>query len=46
MAEPVSFGLFLFQRYWLAIEIVSLLLLIALIGVLYLGRDMGKDISK
>lgn len=46
MAEPVSFGLYLFQRYWLAIEIVSLLLLIALIGVLYLGREMGKAISK
>jgi NADH-quinone oxidoreductase subunit J len=42
MAEPASFGLYLFQRHWLAIEIVSLLLLIVLIGVLYLGRDISK----
>jgi len=46
MAEPKSFGLYLFQRHWLAIEIISLLLLIALIGVLYLGKNLGKDISK
>ena len=37
MASPAAFGLFLFQRHWLAIEIVSLLLLIALIGVMQLG---------
>ncbi|MFA5905872.1 MAG: NADH-quinone oxidoreductase subunit J [Desulfobacula sp.] len=36
-ASPAAFGLFLFQRHWLAIEIVSLLLLIALIGVMQLG---------
>lgn len=45
-AEPVLFGQYLFQRHWLAIEIVSLLLLIALIGVLYLGKDSGKKTSK
>lgn len=37
MASPAAFGQFLFQRHWLAIEIVSILLLIALIGVLQLG---------
>lgn len=42
MAEPAAFGQYLFQTHWLAIEIVSLLLLIALVGVLYLGKDAGK----
>ncbi len=41
-ADPATFGQFLFGRHWLAIEIVSLLLLIALVGVLRLGRDSGK----
>jgi NADH-quinone oxidoreductase subunit J len=40
-AAPSAFGAFLFQRHWLAIEIVSMLLLIALVGVLRLGRDAG-----
>ncbi len=40
--EPKVFGHFLFQRHWLAIEIVSLLLLIALVGVLRLGKDAGR----
>ena len=42
MAEPREFGQYLFQNHWLAIEIVSLLLLIAVIGVLYLGQHNGK----
>jgi NADH-quinone oxidoreductase subunit J len=42
VAEPVLFGQYLFQRHWLAIEIVSLLLLIALVGVLYLGKNTAK----
>ncbi len=37
MASPAVFGRFLFQRHWLAIEMVSLLLLVALIGVMQLG---------
>jgi len=39
VAEPVFFGHYLFQKHWLAIEIVSLLLLIAVIAVLYLGKN-------
>jgi NADH-quinone oxidoreductase subunit J len=39
VAEPVFFGHYLFRKHWLAIEIVSLLLLIAVIGVLYLGKN-------
>lgn len=38
VAAPRDFGQFLFQQHWLAIEIASLLLLIALFGVLHLGQ--------
>ena len=43
LAQPKAFGEFLFQRYWLSIEIVSFLLLIALVGALYLGRAFVKE---
>jgi NADH-quinone oxidoreductase subunit J len=42
LATPARLGEYLFQRHWLSIEIVSLLLLIALIGALYLGKETGK----
>jgi NADH-quinone oxidoreductase subunit J len=42
VAEPVFFGHYLFQRHWLAIEIVSLLLLVAVVAVLYLGKNIEK----
>lgn len=45
MAEPLRFGVYLFRRHWLAIEIISLLLLVVLIGVLYLGKDKRRNIS-
>jgi NADH-quinone oxidoreductase subunit J len=38
-ASPADFGRFLFSRHWLAIEIASLLLLVALIGALHIGRE-------
>jgi len=38
MASPGDFGLYLFRQHWLSIEIVSLLLLVALLGALLLGR--------
>jgi NADH-quinone oxidoreductase subunit J len=38
LARPKAFGEYLFQRHWLVIEIVSLLLLVALVAALYLGR--------
>ena len=38
VADPRAFGRYLFTGHWLAIEIVSLLLLVALVGVLILGR--------
>jgi NADH-quinone oxidoreductase subunit J len=43
MAEPVDFGYYLFQKHWLAIEIVSLLLLIAVVAVLYLGKNAREE---
>jgi len=42
MAMPREFGRFLFQRYWLSIEIVSLLLLVALVAAIQLGRGKGE----
>lgn len=40
-ALPQVFGVHLFRSQWLAIEIASLLLLIALVGVLHLSRKKG-----
>lgn len=42
-ARPEAFGEYLFQRHWLAIEIISLLLLVALVGALYLGRKKDRS---
>ncbi len=44
--EPGQFGKYVFQNTWLAVEIVSLLLLVAIIGALLIGRrpaDEGKE---
>jgi NADH-quinone oxidoreductase subunit J len=38
IASPMAFGRFLFQKYWLGVEIASYLLFVALVGGLYLGR--------
>ena len=38
LATPKEFAHYLFTNHWLSIELVSLLLLIALIGALHLGR--------
>ena len=43
LATPREFALYVFQRHWLAIEIVSLLLLVAVMGALYLGKGKGKN---
>ncbi len=39
MASPRAFGSFLFNHYWLPVEIVSFLLFVGLVGALYLGRQ-------
>jgi NADH-quinone oxidoreductase subunit J len=41
-AEPGAFGRYIFEQHWLSVEIVSLLLLAALIGALILGRRSKK----
>jgi NADH-quinone oxidoreductase subunit J len=38
-ASPLDLGRFLFQKYWFIVEVASFLLLIALVGALYLGRE-------
>lgn len=43
LATPKELALYVFQRDWLSIEIVSLLLLVALIGALHLGKSKGKN---
>jgi NADH-quinone oxidoreductase subunit J len=46
LAKPRVFGQFLFQKYWLSVEIISFLLLIALVGALYLGKAFAKDTGR
>jgi NADH-quinone oxidoreductase subunit J len=41
VAQPKNFGRFLFDRYWLAVEIVSILLLVALVAILQVGKARG-----
>lgn len=42
--SPRDFGRYVFQRYWLAIEIISFLLLVALVAALHIGR--GKKMMQ
>ncbi len=42
-AGPGELGRFLFQKYWFPVEIASFLLLIALVGALFLGRQEKKE---
>jgi NADH-quinone oxidoreductase subunit J len=42
-ATPKALGRFVFERYWLAVEIISLLLLIGLMAVIQLGRGKGES---
>jgi NADH-quinone oxidoreductase subunit J len=41
--SPRAFGGFIFEKYWLAVEVVSLLLFVALVGALYLGRHAFRS---
>jgi NADH-quinone oxidoreductase subunit J len=43
VAKPRDFGHFLFERYWLAVEIVSILLLVALVAIIQLGKRKGAS---
>ncbi len=42
-ASPREFALYVFQHHWFLIEVVSLLLLVALMGALRLGKGKGKS---
>ncbi len=41
-ATPRQFALYVFKYHWFSIEVVSILLLLALIGALSLGKGSGK----
>ena len=41
VAQPGNFGYFLFDRYWLAVEIVSILFLVVLVALIQLGKRTG-----
>ncbi len=43
MAAPREFALYVFQHHWFTIEVVSLLLLVALIGAMQVGRRGSKE---
>jgi len=42
-ASPAFFGKYLFEHHWMAVELASLLLLIALIGAQQLGAGMYRQ---
>jgi NADH-quinone oxidoreductase subunit J len=41
--EPAAFGQYIFTHSWLAVEIASLLLLVAMIGALLVGKRPVKE---
>lgn len=43
MAGPATFGEYLFRWHWLSIELISILLLVALIGALHLGKTKTPE---
>jgi NADH-quinone oxidoreductase subunit J len=43
VAQPRDFGRFLFDRYWLAVEIVSILFLVALVAIIHLAKRREAD---
>jgi NADH-quinone oxidoreductase subunit J len=42
IAMPAKFGRFIFEHYWLAVEIISILLLVGLVAAVQLGRGKGE----
>jgi len=46
VVTPRDFGHYVFSQYWLAVEIVSFLLFVALVGSYYLGRDRKNEDEK
>jgi NADH-quinone oxidoreductase subunit J len=46
MVSPRALGRFVFERYWLSVEMISLLLLIGLMAAIQLGRGKRKILEK
>jgi NADH-quinone oxidoreductase subunit J len=42
IAMPATFGRFIFEHYWFAVEIISILLLVGLVAAVQLGRGKGE----
>ncbi len=42
-ASPGELALYVFRNHWFSVEVVSALLLAALIGALQIGREKGKE---
>jgi NADH-quinone oxidoreductase subunit J len=43
VAHPADFGEYLFRHHWLSIELASMLLLVAVVGALLLGKDRARN---
>ena len=43
VAQPRDFGRFLFDKYWLAVEIISILLLVALVTIIQLAKRRERS---
>jgi NADH-quinone oxidoreductase subunit J len=42
MVTPKELGRFVFERYWLSVEIISLLLLLGLLAAIHLGKERSR----
>src|SRR5208337_2417173 len=42
-ATPRQFALYVFEHHWFSIEVISILLLLALVGALHLGARKGAS---
>jgi NADH-quinone oxidoreductase subunit J len=42
MVTPKELGRFVFEKYWLSVEIISLLLLLGLLAAIHLGKERGR----
>ncbi|SPF45944.1 NADH:ubiquinone oxidoreductase, membrane subunit J [Syntrophobacter sp. SbD1] len=43
VASPRQFALYVFEHHWFLIEVISILLMVALIGALHLGKAKNRD---
>jgi NADH-quinone oxidoreductase subunit J len=43
MVSPASLGRFVFEKYWLAIEMISLLLFLGLLAAIHLGKGPQEE---